>query len=162
MGKAWKAFETKTAKEIDGVRNPVSGRARGDVGDVENDDLNIEVKHWDKKLPRYILEPLDQNGSSYIIFDDIVVLKWSTLKNIYSSFGTVDLSNSQSCTVDKKLPNIYLDMLDQAEKSAEKSDKDQIPLVRYHTKYKRGENDIVFIRLDQYKKFGKYFGIWKE
>lgn len=106
--KNWKAYERKTAKEIGGERNPVTGRSRGDKGDVESNTLNIEVKCWDKNLPKYLM-----------------------------------------------------DMIDQAEKSVEKSPKDQLPLVRYHTKYKRGDEDIVLIKWKHFKRLLEEFGTWE-
>jgi len=103
----WKNVERRVAKEIGGVRNPVSGRQRGEKGDVESDKFNIEVKAWDKTLPKYLM-----------------------------------------------------DMLDQARQAVEQSGKDQIPLVRYHTKHKRGDDDIVLIEWKHFKRLIEDFGTW--
>ncbi len=51
--------ERKIAKLLGGRRVPVSGRQRGDVSDVEHDQLSMEVKSR-KILPAWILEALDQ------------------------------------------------------------------------------------------------------
>lgn len=56
---AWKRTERAVAHLLGGRRVPVTGRARGDVPDVEHERLAIEVKHW-SRLPARVVEALEQ------------------------------------------------------------------------------------------------------
>lgn len=56
---AWKRTERAVARQLGGRRVPVTGRARGDVPDVEHDLLAIEVKHW-ARLPTRVVQALEQ------------------------------------------------------------------------------------------------------
>ncbi len=59
--KNWKRWERTLAKKYNAERNPVSGRSRGYKGDVENEELNIEVKyHKDGSPPKWLTTALDQ------------------------------------------------------------------------------------------------------
>ena len=64
MGKApstWKKIELNVARYINGWRNPVSGRTRGDVADVENGWLAVEVKYKQKPgIPAWLHDAMDQ------------------------------------------------------------------------------------------------------
>ena len=55
----WKATERAIAGRLDGVRVPVSGRARGDSPDIAHARLSIEVKHR-KTVPAWLHEAMAQ------------------------------------------------------------------------------------------------------
>lgn len=85
----WKSVERRHARqysEITGdkyTRNPVSGRARGDMGDVTADkdfSLNVEEKYRDKPLPKYILDAIDQAEKSVqnSPYKDVGFARWCT------------------------------------------------------------------------------------
>lgn len=101
--KQWKAFERWIAREIGGVRNTVSGRARGSEADVENQDLSVEAK-WrgrGRPIPGWILDAIDQakkaaakaakDQTPIVVVhvqdtphdDDIVMMPWSSFKRLY-------------------------------------------------------------------------------
>ena len=56
--KGWKRAEREIAARLGGLRVPVTGRARGDVPDVEAEGLAVEVKH--RPVPGWIREALSQ------------------------------------------------------------------------------------------------------
>lgn len=87
----WKSVERALASRLGGVRNPISGRQRGDKADIEHPTLSLEIKHR-KKLPDWIWDALDQaekskkNGQTPVVIlhenkkhhdNDVVVLKFS-------------------------------------------------------------------------------------
>jgi hypothetical protein len=98
MSKHWKNVERAIAKEIGGERNPVSGRTRGWKGDVENDEINVEVKYRSAPLPKWMLEAVDQadkavekspRGQTPLVRihikgtkmeDDLVIMRWRWFK----------------------------------------------------------------------------------
>jgi hypothetical protein len=59
MARSWKAVERAIAKELGGVRVPITGRQRGDVPDVSHPDLGLEVKAW-RHLPARVNEAMEQ------------------------------------------------------------------------------------------------------
>lgn len=59
MSANWKRIEREIARILGGRRIPVSGRARGDVADIEHEWLAIECKHR-RTLPAWLLSALDQ------------------------------------------------------------------------------------------------------
>lgn len=101
--KAWKAFERWLAAQVGGWRNPITGRARGDVADVENKDLSIEAKlrGRHRPIPGWILDAVDQakraaekaakDQTPIVVVhvqgqphdDDIVMMPWSSFKRLY-------------------------------------------------------------------------------
>ena len=106
--KPWKAYERSVAKDIPGgQRNPITGRSRGEKGDVENEEVNIEVKFRSKPLPQWIEDALDQadkavekSPKSQIPLvrlhvknqrreNDVVVMRWGYLERVmgYGKWG---------------------------------------------------------------------------
>lgn len=55
----WKNTERRVAKIIGGKRVPVTGRARGDVPDIEHEVFAVEVKHW-RVMPKRVVAALAQ------------------------------------------------------------------------------------------------------
>lgn len=55
----WKAAERQLAEHLGGRRVPVSGRARGDVPDIEHSWLSIEAKSW-SVMPERVVSALRQ------------------------------------------------------------------------------------------------------
>jgi hypothetical protein len=55
----WKQAERELALVVGGCRVPVSGRARGDVPDIEHRWLSIEAKSW-SAMPERVLDALRQ------------------------------------------------------------------------------------------------------
>jgi hypothetical protein len=53
--KAWKAAERQVAAVLGGKRQPITGRQRGDVPDVEHAWLAIEVKST-RNFPKWLRE----------------------------------------------------------------------------------------------------------
>jgi len=52
---AWKKFEQKIAKELEGHRIPCSGVAKDFKGDVETDIFLIDCKHG-KQIPKRLID----------------------------------------------------------------------------------------------------------
>jgi len=59
MNKLWKSCERAIAKKIGGKRNPITGRQRGDVADIEHEILSPEIKHRNK-LPGWLHDAMAQ------------------------------------------------------------------------------------------------------
>ena len=71
--KAWKRTERQVAKELGGVRVPITGRQRGDAPDVAHADYSIEVKYR-QRIPAWILDGMEQAIASKTADDDLPVL----------------------------------------------------------------------------------------
>ena len=58
---AGKDFERYVAKDIDGERNPITGRTRAEgVPDVQNENLAIECKFRSQPFPKIYLDAIDE------------------------------------------------------------------------------------------------------
>jgi len=55
----WKRTERAIAAYVGGRRNPITGRQRGDVADINHDWLSVEVKHR-AKLPAWLHDAMSQ------------------------------------------------------------------------------------------------------
>lgn len=55
----WKESERQLAQRVGGRRVPVSGRARGDVPDIDHPWLSIEAKSWGA-MPERVVSALRQ------------------------------------------------------------------------------------------------------
>ena len=60
---AWKRWERKIAKYINGERIPITGRQRGDVPDIRHAWLTPEIKSR-KKLPNWLFEARAQSEAA--------------------------------------------------------------------------------------------------
>jgi len=56
---SWKRTERKIAERLGGKRVPVTGRARGDVPDIDHDRFALEVKHR-RLLPAWLYDAMNQ------------------------------------------------------------------------------------------------------
>lgn len=55
----WKRAERELAERVGGRRVPVTGRARGDVPDIDHPWLSIEAKSW-SAMPERVVDALRQ------------------------------------------------------------------------------------------------------
>mgnify|MGYP001407215788 CR=1 FL=1 len=96
----WKALERRTAVEIGGIRNGMTGLA---TADAESDNLVVECKSW-SSMPKRVVDALKQaeraSGGTKVAVarihaknkdgdNDLAVVRWSVMIKLLRHAGLV-------------------------------------------------------------------------